>query len=196
MHRGFAIVAATALLMSSACMGRNPLSPSTHRAHAVSPALVTSSGAVRGVSANSAEQIVFSGQTPEGAWTTTGATNVDDVGFWVWCEHKKANNSYAGECDGSVNVGDLSRGVSGQVHMDGDLDEHIMDVASKDGSLVCTLSDDDPAFDEGTSDTEVPHTQGPTNRVYVSCTTPTGVAGYLDGAVVRTTDSPPTVMTP
>lgn len=174
---------AAALLLSVACASQTPLAPKALSS-------VTSD--------NRAEQIVFSGQIPPGTFESTGPTTETDVGFWVWCEHRMADNSYAGECDGSLNIGDLSQGVSGTVMMDPDMDQHIISVSSKDGSLACTLSDEDPTADEpgapgptantdqGTTD--VPHTAGPTNTVNISCTAPAGVSGTFTGAVVKTTE--------
>jgi hypothetical protein len=197
------IAAAGLFLGLGACARQNPVAPSATGSSTLAPSALTSSANVNGTMDYREEQIVFSGQTPNGIWTNSGTSDVADVGFWLWCEHggptgnpQHTKNGYAGECAGSLNIGDLSRGVSGDVHMDADKDQHIMEVSSKDGALVCTLWDNDPVADEGGLDADVPHTQGPTNIVYVSCDNPSGVSGHLDGAVVRTTDETPTITAP
>lgn len=188
MRIGLPAFAALAVLVSVGCNRQNPVSPSATtagtnpRAASSNPTPTTST-----VTDNRAEQMIFSGQVPPGTFTGTAAHDVD---FWVWCEHKMASNSYAGECAGSMGIDAVTEAVSGTVHMDPDKDQHYMVVSSKDGAIACTLSDIDPAGDESGADTEVPHTSGPTNDVNVRCTAPSTFSGVFHGAVILTTESP------
>lgn len=188
MHLALPACAATAVLLCAACSNQELVSPSaTDPGTTMNPVSTNAGTNTPSVVDNRAEQIVFSGQIPPG---TFSGTQDHDVDFWIWCEHKKANNSYAGQCVGSMGIDALTEAVSGAVHMDGDLDQHFITVSSKDNAIACTLSDADPAGDEGGNDTEVPHTQGPTNDVNVDCSQPSAFSGVFHGAVVLTTESP------
>jgi hypothetical protein len=123
-------------------------------------------------SAEAAEQIVFSGT---GFGTFNGTET--PFGFWIWCEDEEANNPYAEECNGAMYFYALgiTKGVKGDVE---EISEGIyqMTVASRKGSSVsCILvnESDEP-------------TQGPTNTVDVTCTTPSG-SGQSTNAVVNVT---------
>lgn len=123
-------------------------------------------------SAASSEQIVFSG---------TGFSPSAGVpfGFWIWCQSAESQTPYAGECAGAMyfyslhitkhvdDVAPLAEPVDGR---------YVMRVASDDGSVNCTLTNDPPP------------TSGPTNTVRVSCTAPTSFTdGVSTNAVVKAT---------
>src|SRR6187549_2896471 len=81
-------------------------------------------------SAQGREQIVFSGEA-EGA--------LGEVGFWVWCALDQAG-AYD-DCNGAMRFDDI--GLT--KHVDGEVSEpsegmYVMDVASRDGSVDCTLT--------------------------------------------------------
>jgi hypothetical protein len=107
-----------------------------------------------------ATQLVISGQTPPG--TITG--NLDSVGFgiWVWCEDFDASNLYAGACVGSMYFYDieLTKFVSGEVTVLDESASFSVNLASRDGSIDCTVSGSLPA------------TKGPSNSVHVDCSSP------------------------
>jgi hypothetical protein len=117
--------------------------------------------------ANNSEQVVFSG---------TGFGSFGPVGFWIWCE-ADSNNPYQGECNGSMyfyalgltkHVEDVVPISEPEEHM------YVMDVASSDGSIACTLTNEPPIV------------HGPHNTVDISCTSPSG-SGQSTTAVVHAT---------
>ena len=117
--------------------------------------------------ANNSEQVVFSG---------TGFGSFGPVGFWIWCE-ADSNNPYQGECNGSMyfyalgltkHVEDVVPISEPEEHM------YVMDVASSDGSIACTLTNEPPIV------------HGPHNTVDISCTSPSGT-GQSTNAVVHAT---------
>jgi len=115
-------------------------------------------------SAQGREQIVFSGEA-EGS--------LGEVGFWVWCALDQAG-AYD-DCNGAMRFDDIGF----TKHVDGEVSEpsegmYVMDVASRDGSVDCTLTNTPPV------------THGRTNTVTISCTSPSGTAS-TDGAVVIAT---------
>jgi hypothetical protein len=123
-----------------------------------------------------ATQLVISGQTPPG---TTINGNLDGFGIWVWCEDPDAGNLYAGACSGSMYFYDieLTKHVFGEVT---NLDEGAgfsVDLASRDLSIVCTVTGNLPA------------TRGPSNTIHVDCSRPApGRAGDLTKTVVVVTN--------
>ena len=123
-------------------------------------------------SAASSEQIVFSG---------TGFSPSAGVpfGFWIWCQSAESSTPYAGECAGAMYFYSLhiTKHVDDVAPVAEPVDGHyVMKVASDDGSVNCTLSNDQPP------------TSGPTNTVHVSCTAPTSFAdGVSTNAVVKAT---------
>jgi hypothetical protein len=126
----------------------------------------------RADAARNAEQIVFSGV---GFSPSANAP----VGFWIWCESDEASNPYAGECNGAMYF--YSLGITKHVDDVVPLEEpsegqYLMTVASRDGSISCTLENDPPA------------TNGPTNTVHISCTSPLSFTdGLATNAVVNVT---------
>jgi hypothetical protein len=178
---------AIAVFMTAACAGQNPASPSATGTTAVAPSSAPGPSGVSAPMDYREEQIVFSGQVPPGSFSGTG-----DADFWVWCEHggltgnpQHPKNNYAGECNGAMTVNDVTKGVSGTVHMVPDATpslgmDHVISVQASDGSIDCTLQN------------QLPLSHGPTTMVYVSCTTaPTpGASGTFTGAVVNITESP------
>jgi hypothetical protein len=114
-----------------------------------------------GATAAGKEQIVFSGEAdgPSG-----------EVGFWVWCAVDEAGNY--DDCSGAIHFDDLKLAR----HVEGEVSEpeegiYVMDVASSDGAIACTLTN------------EPPITRGPTNTVNVSCDSPSSTA-TADDAVI------------
>jgi hypothetical protein len=139
---------------------------------AVLAVVATSIGIASRASAASSEQIVFSG---------TGFSPSAGVpfGFWIWCQSDESSTPYAGECAGAMYF--YSLGITKHVDdvapvaepVDG---KYVMTVASDDGSVSCTLSNDPPP------------TSGPRNTVRVSCTAPTSFTdGVSTNAVVKAT---------
>ena len=117
--------------------------------------------------ANNSEQVVFSG---------TGFGSFGPVGFWIWCE-ADSNNPYQGECNGSMyfyalhltkHVDDVAPIAEPEEHM------YVMTVASSDGSIACTLTNEPPIV------------HGPHNTVDITCTSPAG-SGQSTSAVVQAT---------
>jgi hypothetical protein len=177
---------AAALFLSAACASQNPVSPSASGSSTLTPLVLNSSGGVSTPMDYREEQIVFSGQVPPGTFAGTG-----DVDFWVWCEHggttgnpQHVKNGYAGECAGSLTVNDVTKGVSGNVHMVPDASvsgmDHVIDVQSRDGTIACELRN------------QLPLSTGPTSTVYVSCSAgPDPLPnGTFSDAVVTITESP------
>jgi len=117
--------------------------------------------------ANNSEQVVFSG---------TGSGTFGTVQFWVWCE-ADSNNPYQGECNGAMSFPALSltRHVEDVVPI-AEPEEHmyVMTVASSDGAIACTLTNEPPIV------------QGPHNTVDISCTSPSGT-GQSTTAIVHAT---------
>ena len=108
------------------------------------------------------EQIVFSGE----ADGTFG-----EVGFWVWCAVDEAG-AYD-DCSGALHFDDLglARHVEGEVS-EPEEGQYVMDVTStRDDAVACTLTNTPPI------------TSGPTNRVDVSCSTPSGSATARDAVI-------------
>jgi hypothetical protein len=129
------------------------------------------SGSVAHAAQNS-EQVVFSG-TAAGVFNDTSTP----VGFWIWCEADSAN-SYVGECNGAMHFNGLGL-TKHVIDVDGGIIElaegqYQITVGSTDGSVACTLTN------------TLPVTQGPTNTVTVTCTSPAGT-GSSTTAVVRVT---------
>src|SRR5215216_817633 len=81
------------------------------------------------------EQIVFSGE---------GEGSLGEVGFWIWCAEDEAGGY--DDCDGAIAFDDLRlvRHVEGEVEETGE-DVYVMDVAStRDASVACTLTNEEP----------------------------------------------------
>jgi hypothetical protein len=139
---------------------------------AVLTVAATSIGIASRASAASSEQIVFSG---------TGFSPSAGVpfGFWIWCQSGESSTPYAGECAGAMYF--YSLGITKHVDDVAPLAEpvdgkYVMTVASDDGSVRCTLSNDPPPA------------SGPRNTVHVSCTAPTSFTdGLSTNAVVKAT---------
>jgi hypothetical protein len=114
------------------------------------------------------EQVVFSGEA-DGVFGSTST----DVGFWIWCIVDEAG-SYD-DCSGAIAIDELhlTKHVEGDV-AEIDDDVYQMDVASSDGSVACTLTNTPPIA------------QGPSNRVDISCTSPSGSASTTGAVVVAT----------
>src|SRR5438093_5611694 len=108
------------------------------------------------------EQIVFSGEA-DGSF--------GELGFWVWCAVDEAG-AYD-DCSGALQFDDLgiTRHVEGDV---AEIDEGVyqMDVAStRDASVACTLTNRPPI------------THGHTNRIDITCSTPSGTATSADAVI-------------
>jgi hypothetical protein len=105
--------------------------------------------------ASNSEQIVFSG-------VGVPPTSTEAFGFWIWCQSHQATPSkgqYLADCNGSLYF--YTRGIV--AHVVGEVTEpaagaYEMSVATRDGSVACTL------------DNVPPVTHGPTNTVTASCT--------------------------
>jgi hypothetical protein len=134
--------------------------------------VATSIGIASRASAASSEQIVFSG---------TGFSPSAGVpfGFWIWCQSDESSTPYAGECAGAMYFYSLriTKHVDDVAPVAEPVDgKYVMTVASDDGSVSCTLSNDPPP------------TSGPRNTVRVSCTAPTSfMDGVSTNAVVKAT---------
>ena len=138
----------------------------------VALAVAVSFGLAARAGAASSEQIVFSGI---GFSPSANAP----FGFWIWCESAESSNPYAGQCNGAMYFYTL--GITKHVEDTVLLQEpsegqYLMTVASRDGSISCTLENDPPA------------TSGPTNTVHVSCSSPLSFTdGLSTNAVVNVT---------
>jgi hypothetical protein len=110
------------------------------------------------------EQVVFSGE---------GEGSVGEAEFWIWCA-VDPSGAY-GDCNGAMRFDDLklAKHVSGEVSEPSE-DVYLMDVASRDGSVSCTLQNVPP----------IRH--GHSNEVDISCTSPQGDAVSPDAVVVAT----------
>jgi hypothetical protein len=112
--------------------------------------------------ADGKEQIVFSGEA-EGTF--------GEVGFWIWCAVDE-QGAYD-DCSGAMHFDDLGLAR----HVEGDVTEpeegrYVMDVAStRDDAVACTLTNTPPI------------TSGATNRVDVSCSSPSGSASTSDAVI-------------
>jgi hypothetical protein len=107
------------------------------------------------------EQIVFSGE----ADGTTG-----EMGFWIWCAVDEAG-AYD-DCAGAIQLDEqhVTR------HVDGYTEElaegqYEIDVESADGSIDCELTNVPPI------------TRGPTNRIDIECSSPSGTATSWDAVI-------------
>jgi hypothetical protein len=112
--------------------------------------------------AERSEQVVFSG---------AGAGDFGPFGFWVWCQ-VETSNPYETDCNGSIyfyQLG-LTKHVTGDVTEPAD-DQYQMDLASSNGSIDCTLTNEPPIV------------HGPHNTVDASCSSPSGT-GTSTNAVV------------
>jgi hypothetical protein len=132
-------------------------------------AVLALGAASAGSSANSSEQIVFSG-TGSGTFSYTNSA----VGFWIWCQNSNpAGAPYSGACQGAMYFYEL--GIT--THVFGEVSElspwnYEMDVTN--GSNVsCALR----------NTTEV---KGPHNTVTIWCSSPSG-SGSSSSAVVNAT---------
>ena len=108
------------------------------------------------------EQVVFSGEA-EGS--------LGEVGFWIWCAVDPAG-SYD-DCNGALQFDDLhlTRHVEGEVAEIGE-DVYQMDVEStRDDSVSCTLTNSPPI------------THGHTNRIDITCSTPSGTVTSADAVI-------------
>ena len=135
---------------------------------ALTGALVVATSADSAGASGKSEQIVFSG-TGSGTFEGTQTR----VGFWVWCENE-SENPYALNCAGSIhfNALGLAKGVSGDDAVsEPEEGQYLMTVASRDGSVSCSLENTPPI------------TAGPTNTVDVTCSSPSG-SGTSNHAVV------------
>jgi hypothetical protein len=114
------------------------------------------------------EQVVFSG---EGDGSFGGVET--EVGFWIWCALDESGDY--DDCSGTIQFDDLhlTRHVEGEVS-EPEEGVYVMDVASSDGSVVCTLTNDPP----------VEH--GPHNTVTVTCSSPQGSAVSTTAVVIAT----------
>src|SRR5437868_15404228 len=127
------------------------------------------------VSADAAEQVVFSGVgfASEGDWQRP-------VGFWIWCS-AEANGPYAAdnECNGSMYV--YSQHIT--VHVDGSITEN------PDGTYTMSVASRKPGVLEAVlSNLKAEPSHGPTNTLVFDVTTAAGTAhGASDSAVVNVT---------
>ncbi len=120
--------------------------------------------------ANNSEQVVFSG--------TGFSATIGPFGFWIWCE-ADSSNPYVSECNGAMYFYALFPTMPTK-HVDGTISEgpegiYTMRVASRDGSVACTLKNE-----------ATPPTPGPTNKVSVKCCKPS-FSGESTNAVVNVT---------
>jgi len=117
---------------------------------------------------NNSEQVVFS---------KTGAfdPSLGPLGFWVWCE-ADSGNPYAGACNGSIYLYAFGtpKHVSGFI-TEGAEGIYTMHLSSRDGSIACDLTNTAQA------------TKGPSNSIWVSCTSPVSGTALATGAVVNVT---------
>ncbi len=129
-----------------------------------------------GARAASAEQIVFSGQTPPGGLVTTGGVFVP-MGFWIWCQNENPAGQYEGPCAGSMYFyPSLLRPVFGSVS-EGPTGIYTMSVSSGGASpaITCSLNNVNAVL-----------TSGHTNDINIACAAP-AVSGTFSGAVVQVT---------
>jgi hypothetical protein len=128
-------------------------------------ALAGIGGAIAHASAQSSEQVVFSG---------TGATNVGPFGNWIWCE-ADSTNPYSGACSGSIYfyAQHLTKHVSGHIEEPSE-GRYTMIVASADHSIVCQLHNPNEAV------------RGPHNTVTIACSAP-AASGSSSNEVVNVT---------
>ncbi|HJP65271.1 MAG TPA: hypothetical protein VKA30_03080 [Actinomycetota bacterium] len=115
--------------------------------------------------AERSEQVVFSGE---------GEGSLGEVEFWIWCQ-AESDNPYEEDCNGAMRFDDLSK--KGQ-HVTGDSSEgaegqYTMDVASADGSIACTLTNEPPIV------------HGPHNTIDIVCSSPSGTATSTDAVVTN-----------
>jgi hypothetical protein len=135
-------------------------------------AAATTFGVASRADAASAEQIIFSG---------TGFSPSADApfGFWIWCQSAEARPPYAGQCSGAMYFYSLhiTKHVDDTAPLQEPVDgQYLMTVASRDGSVSCTLENDPP------------RTAGPTNTVHVKCSAPVSFTdGLSTNAVVNAT---------
>jgi hypothetical protein len=110
------------------------------------------------------EQVVFSGE---------GEGSVGEAEFWIWCAVDPSGGY--DDCSGAMRFDDLrlAKHVEGEVS-EPEEDVYRMDVASRDGSVSCSLQNVPPI------------THGPTNEVDISCTSPEGDAISSNAVVVAT----------
>lgn len=115
-------------------------------------------------SAARSEQVVFSG---------TGSGDFGPFGFWVWCQ-VQTHNPYETDCNGAMYFYGLhiTKHVTGDVSEIGD-DQYQMDLASKDGSVDCTLTNVPPIL------------QGPNNTVDADCSAPSGTGSSTTAVVTN-----------
>jgi hypothetical protein len=101
--------------------------------------------------AQRSEQLVFSGE---------GEGSLGEVEFWIWCQ-VESENPYETDCNGAMRFDDLqlARHVTGD-SSEGAQDQYTMDVASSDGAIACTLTNEPP----------IQH--GPHNTIDIACTSP------------------------
>ena len=94
----------------------------------------------------------------------------------MWCEDFDASNPYAGACVGSMYFYDieLTKFVSGEVTVLDESASFSVDLASRDGSIDCTVTGN-------TAD------KGPSNTITVDCSVPAERSGTLSKVVVRIT---------
>jgi hypothetical protein len=109
------------------------------------------------------EQLVFSG---EGEGTT-------EIEFWIWCALDESG-AYD-DCNGAMRFDDLHL----VKHVEGEATEpeegmYVMDVASSDGAVACTLTNSPPIL------------HGPRNPVDITCSSPEASASSTDAVVVAT----------
>lgn len=117
---------------------------------------------------SNSEQVVFS---------KTGAfsPSLGPLGFWVWCE-ADSENPYAGACQGSVYLYAFGtpRHVSGFI-TEGAPGIYTMHLWSSDQSIACELTNTAQAA------------KGPTNSIWVSCTSPVSGTALATGSIVNVT---------
>jgi hypothetical protein len=122
--------------------------------------------------ANNSEQVVFSGVAFQNSTFGHGSP----AGFWIWCE-SDSGNPYVSNCAGAMYF--YALGITKHVFGDDAVTEHpdgtyTLVVHSADGSVNCSLTN------------FLPVGHGPTNRVDVTCTAPSGSA-TSPNAVVNVT---------
>ena len=115
-------------------------------------------------SAERSEQVVFSG---------IGSGGFGPFGFWVWCQ-VETSNPYETDCNGSMYFYQLGlvKHVTGDVSEPAD-DQYQMDLASADGSVACTLTNEPPIV------------SGPHNTVDASCSSPSGKGSSTNAVVTN-----------
>jgi hypothetical protein len=119
----------------------------------------------RTAQAAASEQVVFSGT---GVFTDDAVPKpITPFGFWIWCEGASAN-PYHGECSGAMYfyAFGITKGVTGSVSGSGQV--FTMNVHSRDGSVVCALTNNAPIQ------------SGPANMVSATCTAPAQVVDAAD----------------